>query len=465
MAKWRGTVQFFCSEVPDTPMPILSWTHSESRGEATEWSVELDNKTGSFAPGADPDDPENPWAGLLDCDPTTNDSPQEVKRYFWFEWTINGVLTKSTRLLQTEYQSDDNPKESKVTIGGTDYTELWCDEDQLMADVDAHIAVESSTAAIEATATFCGAVVNFDESFVSWYVPMLHRVGTPLDWLRDLLEVRQGWFLHDDDGIMQIYAGGVDFSEAEVDHEIIERERLKVVRYRKSAQGIKNSGICQRVQEQNDVTPDGGSRTTGLGETDFTFDPATMVVLDIKCWGGSAEVMQFYDADDNPLSLIVTGPHYFGTTPAVKCRFNLIPLTPGEAFEYEIHIRVTPPRPEEFGPFEEEFESSYTDSADSAAYKVKPYPEPFVKECIDTQATGQDFIERKVREGLLNFAQVELSMLWDPTIRPGQFLSVTCKQAALDEHKLLVERRNGSGNSKEMVMTLECSRPRVVETP
>lgn len=428
---------------PDGELPLVDWSIAEAMSaEPLSWEATIDNAAGAY----------NPADGVLDCDAGAR---------FNFEMQTGGVPWRSPDLVQLDYQIDEEASSSLVKIKGSDLSEKLLIEDQFLPDVHHASNPMTAHAIFAAVGTLCG--VDIKCHFLDFSPPEMHLVGTPFDWLHQLLELVQGW-MEARGATLHFYAGGEATYPSEFN--LVDNRHLKLLSYRRSRKGIYNAATAQRVATGAGRSTPTPIRARGVGFCRHSFSPSLVAILNLTIYGGRAELITWWAEDGSPLSTTgPTGGIFVGTTvPAASVQFSLVPdaaptpENPDRAYELSITGYTTPPPN-----LDQAFEATYEATSDQAKSLRRPMPEPLTSQLLSSEAQCLDYATRVVREQLLNYGQIRLSTLANPLIRPGQGLTFDLSRRGLLAHWCLVRRRIMSGTATEAVMALECARPRVLE--
>lgn len=427
---------------------VESWNVTRSRSDGLRWSVVLSNS--AYWPGGAQGQYFEPYEQTGGSFNT------------WVECTLTaqGETWNSPKLAILDVAWDQQPNALKCELSGTDAgSELLLYEGVTLGDRRSTSGlVYTAAGIIEEVCGACaidgGALVFTD--FSDYNVPVFHAVGQGMELVKSLLQLMQGW-IYPNGSNLEFRDGGIDISAGSADITLTE-SNSKVVQYRKSSNGIYNEATFERTSETKygygpEILYGRGTQTINLD------NPLNEAILIVNLKGsGYTENWTWYDADDNPL---VVSPQkiYRGPTPAAKVQFSVTPsLAWGDndmAFEVEIkgHNSI-----DEVAPFEEDYASTYTDTADQAVRGELPYPEPQVSEQCPDQATGLIAATKLVRENLLNYCSLNADLLLNPAHDPGMKAAATYPKLALSSKRFLVETVQWSGDANQEIETLELAR-------
>lgn len=438
-----------------TPLPFTRFSARVSRGEPWQWSASIDNSSGDYGPES----------SLLDC--TTYNGLFQVQRSFAFNLTLGGQpWTAAPRLLQTDHQPVGDALSTLAAIEGSDYSEMLLTPDQKMSDVESSQAggLKMAKATLAEILTAFG-IASYDLSdFEDYPINILHRVGSPLDWIREILEVRQAWWYFRG-GTFVVKSGG-GWSAGSAAWQFTDRLNIKMLSFRRSLANVYNSAVCERVDASQGIAlekNDEGRGFVGPLELDF---PVGSAQVQIWLEAGSAENVTWYDADDN---ILVVGPVYTGATGATKVRFTLVPPSnesladamAGRLYRYELTVRGQRPNGLAGSGFSANYHAEYTDAADVAVHGLRPWPQPLVLPIILHQSDAQDFIQRWVRESVRTYVTAQIETVLNPFVELGQTVAITMRNLGLVGYRMMVESIEliYDPESAQAVMRLELSRP------
>lgn len=450
--------------LPD--LPILSWSVTQHRGERASLTLKLDNSEGWFAPGAT----ASPFQDILEIEPFLSLTPsgatdalyQEL-RWVKLEITVGGQKAPPLPyFLIMDLQADDSANASSVTLTGQDFSQFLLEGDHQMLDVDAVVAVRYAKAVIAEILIRFG-IPHFVLDFEDWVVPKLHRVGTPMQWLAELFEVRQIWWYFEG-ATMICKAGGYDRDKGAA-WEFVDNQHITVSKIRKTYSGAFNEAVCVRLDSasRNLYGPKDGR---GLGyETIQLAVPCVWAVPSVI--GKFAKIYghEWLNKEGQTLS---QEPIYIGTTPAYSLRFIIEPLPPFQAgqtqWEYNATVVGTPYNVTLAlgNGLSSSYESQYADAPDQAVRPRHANPHPIVKPSIPNETVADDFVRRWVLEALRRYCTGNLSVLFNPFVKLGDIIAITCKQQKLSKWKAMIEGRSLSGDGASANVDFDLCRPRVV---
>lgn len=412
----------------ETELRAKTLTVDFSRSEPTQISVQLKDEDGDYAPGGT-------VGSTFRCNPTA--ASFAVQRYLTVEGSIGGQpLTDLPHFLQLDYEWDGRPEGSDTVIQGSDYAELLLTEDQVMADVTG----SSAASAISEIALQYGLSAVDLGAFSDYTCAKYHRYGQPIEWIRDLLEIRQAsWWI--EGTTFKARNGGEWSPSSPVDWILRDRELLNGFKLRRSSAAISNYAHVIRVDSDTGRAYQfNGTANVGFYEFQLEF-PCVVAVPTLRVQDGVGHTWVYYDENDNPLvsSGPVTGGIYIGPTPATKARLILEPVRDGIT-EVVIDLYVRGTRVPTAGlTFDPVYDAEYVDVSDQAIHGVRPFRGSLVRTQLADQATAQDFVTRFVREGLRGAILGQATTPLNPLLRPGHTVSVTCRQANLTNYRMAVE--------------------------
>ncbi len=446
-------VKFFAGE---DEVPVSSWQISIFRNEPAKFSVTI----------VEPTDEESQYA------------PGVVTEYFdsrgstSYPWSCTATWPDESlpdwdtcpRFVQDDYQFIGDEDSNTIEVSGGDFSlPLIRHHDEAMDDVEN----DDSDAIISEIATeYSFSVTQSQPSFV---IQKMHRVGCPLDWLRQILEINQAWYYWEDDTMKIVQT---TFPKT-VDWELTDRQHLKLINYRRSmaevfntltverTDGIAATGIVGRLSKSG---PD------SLGLQEYTFDTPVYVarpVINVK--RGEANTFTYRDESGNPLTTYApaAGHQYYNyTEPAYSVTWiaepgvdaaSQGPYTP----QYEGYFWGVTSAPTGESP--EDYTVTYSDTADVAVHGTLRYPRPITNLLIPDADTALIFAQRWVAESVRTYVTASVSILFNPHIIPGDCVSLTDYYAGLDGDLFSVDSVHHSGSEDNAITRLELIRPAAYE--
>lgn len=456
-AQW----QIISSSGETTPIKPLAWSIRRKRGEPSTWELTAPITGLDLAPYPPTG---STYDGKLGCDPY--DNLNALRRWLRCTLTVGGQPWISPKLLMLDYGAAANPRSKLVTLSGMDLHEILLTPNQVMADVRSDTGQVRMAKDVEGEILRFFGITSYQLLYEDYPIQSMHRVGTPLDWLRDLHEPRQAWGYFDGDTYV-VEPGGIDLAITNPDWGLTASQGFKVFNFRRHAVGIINEAHCQRVAaNQGSALTDKGE---GIGFVDVNLKfPCNYAVakVDVLGWGFAHTFSWF--AGDVPLSSAPSDV-YFGSTPATRVRFIIEPgyyrggLTQNTGqgigpLPYAINVRGGQHN-SALGAFDAEYSSSYIDLPDQGIRGKRPYKQPLVKSVIGSKVVADDFVRRWVREGLRHYETAGGEALCNPLMRPGHVCALTYDGFGIDKNKFLCEGAEMSGNDRQAVMGLEFSKP------
>lgn len=424
-------------------LAVSHWRIFRSRGEALSWSCTIVDRSGDLAE-------DGAIGQYLE--------PFERAANVFQSWlqcviTVGPDTYTSPQLVIMDVNWSFSPDSLLVELSGTDPTELLMAESQTMPDV----RLAGSNATLAAILSNYGLSSISTAGLTNYVIPMLHRVGQPLSWVRDILEAYQGWWWWNV-GTMTFENGGYDVPSMGVSFTLTDREHLKLLRSSKSASGIYNEATAERLTEQ----VSGTTSQAGVGLGEITLPLTTQLneaTLNVTIYGvGFVNNRRWKDEFNNTLNPSDLRT-YRGTTKAASVVFD---LNPGNLDlsdrNYLAEVVGSSVDEIEIGPYEQDYTATYADAADQAIRGPLPFPEPLTNPLIPTQAVALAAATAKVRETLLGYATAAVEVLLNPTHQPGQCAAITAGKIGWTARKYLVESVDWSGDGRQLLETLELSR-------
>lgn len=430
-------------------IPILSFTFEQHRGEPATMTVVIDNASGDFGPTCD----------LFDC--TTYDTDFAPVRWFQMELSggQTGVTWRYPMMYQDEHHAVENSDDATVTVQFVDFSEPLNTGDQLMDDVESTSGAPVNAKTVIAEILEAYGITNYDLSgYTDHPLAILHRVGTPMEWLREIFDRRQGWWYFEDDTFMLFDGGDWDHSNG-ADLELTGHEHLTLLDFKRSLQGVINQATCQRVNPSEGLALQRAGEGRGEQIVDLDYP---CVSASPRIWAPRAGLppynLKWYDAEDN---IIGTEAVYTGSTPATKFAFTLEPPLPdtGGTFQvpYEIYIRGLPVNSN--ATIVSNYSATYTDAADQALNGPRVLSSPITAPTVLNQGDAEDYVERVVLESIILYAQAQVEIILDATIVPGITVALTVARSRLNGMKFLLNGAthnvNLDGDSPSALMTLD----------
>lgn len=423
----------------------LTWNIRRTRGEPIAWSMTLCDQGGDLLPGG------TLW-DFLQCDPY--DAAGNLRRYLICVITVGEDVWTSPKLIHLNYKTDVTPTSVLVSLSGNDQTEVLLAPDQYMADVRSTVGTPVyAHATITAILTHYN-LASYRYEFDDFIIPLLHRVGTPLDWIRDILAVRQAYFWWDEDTFV-CTAGGVDVPESASDYAL---DALKVFAYQRSAAGVDNEvTVIRTAENRSGVTePITGS---GIGFVTVPLaTPLNYASARIELFAPGFDHSHVWDdAGGTPLTTSPTRV-YYGATKAAQMRMILEPPSGGtDPIPYKVRITGYEHNTD-IGAFEEILPQTYSDTADQAVRGRRSRKQPITSAMTPDNATALDYATRWTREGLRKYCTASVEALLHPLRRPGQIALVSVSVLGLSNYKMMTETVDFKGTQTSLLMGVELSR-------
>lgn len=445
-----------------TALAPLSYEIQRRRNQPTQWSITLSNHNRAFREGG-------AWDGKLDGNPYNAD--WEVQRHFTCSMSVAGMPAYVfPYFLQLEFEVQQKRKSSVVSLSGTDYTDLLLQPDQGMDDVvigDGSPAFQTGPAVIgEILAEF--EVSKYDLDADSFVIQKMHRQGTPMDWIREILWVTQADWRWEADRF-KTYQTSL---KSAPDWVFNSNLQLTALSFRKAARNIKNQFTLTRMDDVSgllldlDTTEEDGVVPGWQGPFDFTFPSCSFRTKFVQALGGDLHTFLFLDDNDDTVGFSL-GANVFsraGTPPATKIKFVYEPSIAyqlsGRPYGYKIQVDgkrwVDHP---DIGNFDTAYTATLADTTSQAQHGTRPEP-PIDNTLMPNLALAQTCVSRLTAEGVRRgCVSVWQTPFPNPYIYPGQTVSITDYMLGLVDALFFVEAVTFAGKRGSHTMTLECTRP------
>lgn len=431
------------------PLKIKSYSLRRSRSELASWSIDLYDPDGTYAPGSGVPD-TNPW-----------DSSHGIRSSVTLVRTVGGQTRSTSSLLVQDYSYSETPQGNVIGLSGECAGAILYEEDQWMADVE-H---SSSNEVIKEILSTYGLQSSLETE--SFDVLMQHRVGQPIEWVRSLLEVTQGWWLVDG----TTFKARVGGWRGAPDWVLQDRHHLKVLRFRRSARGEINEHTIQRVETLS-AKAVVAREDQGMGYVDRQLEfPVDRGMVHVSVQDGDLQSVQWRNAKGFTIG---TELYYGGVSgPATSIRLEIRPNTISSTGGTQI-IQATAIEPRKFkwwvdamkvppvqAPAPSAYTATYADTAHQSATFPKRHREPETNELIPDYQTAYRCAKRKVGEQLRGYETASIEILLNPMIDPGHMVSITAEKSQLSGYLMLIDALEESGTENSATMTLELTRPRI----
>lgn len=429
-----------------TVLKVKSWNVSRSRQNGLTWSATLSGPeywpTGSVGSLFEPyERAEGALTSYVECDLTRGEESYS-----------------SPKLAILDVAWDFQPDGLLCELSGTDgFAEYLLFEGVALGDrTSTSDTVYTLHGLLAEVCEACGIATIDVTDLTNHNIPVAHLVGQGLSLIRELTELTQAWWETVGDTLV-FHDGGLDADEGGASF-AMDESNSKAIQYRKRSTGIYNEATFERVGEHTQLY--GPVTQFGFGNQTIVLErPANYALLKVTPYGeGTPENMTWDDASETPITI---GPTflYVGATPTTQVRFSLTPSIAwgevGMAYLVEVQGRSIV---DEVAPFEEEYHSTYVDTADQAIRGRIPFPEPRTSQYCPDQATGAMAAERLVKETLLSYCSLNLDTTMRPTHGPGQKGTVTALKLSLSSKPFVLESVAWSGDGEQEVESMELAR-------
>lgn len=455
------TCAFYQSGTPSTMLP-LSYEIQRRRNQPTQWSLTFSNHNRAFAEGGTHN-------GKFDGNPYNQN--WEVQRYFQLGMSVAGMPAyQFPRMLQLGFEINQTRKSSVCTLSGIDYADLLLQPDQGMDDVTIGQSSPPFVSNLVVLAEILNEfeVSNYDLNCDSFVVQKMHRQGTPMDWIRELLWVTQSDWRFEGNRFLAYQAE----LKTAPDWRFNSNLQMTNLSYRKAAQLVKNQFTLTRMDDVSgllldlDTTEEDGVETGWQGPFDLEFPSSNMRTKEVRVLGGRVHNWIFLDDDDNTVGyqLVDNGFAWIGYPPATKVKFIYEPtadyIISGRPYGYKVQIdgRRWVEHPD-VGTFDASYTATETDSVSQAKHGRRPEP-PIDNTLIPNLSVAQRCVGRLLDEGVRRGSVASWSTPFpNPYLFPGQTISITDYYLGLTDSLWFVEAVIFSGKRGRHTMTIECTRP------
>lgn len=443
-----GATWTFHRGVTTHTLQVASWTVSRSRADGLKWSLVLSHS--DYWPSGAQGQYFEPW----------ENTDRVLDSWVTCALTSGANSWSSPKLAILDVSWDFDPSGLKCEISGTDeWSELLQYEGVLLGDRrSTNVVTYTSNGVIDEICDACGfgaSALNVS-NLSSYNLPVFRAIGQGLSLVRTLLEPMAGWALAESGGYY-LYDGGIDYTAGSADFTLT-KSNSKAVQYRKSSAPVYNQATFERVSESKqgygpEILYGYGNQTinlpSGLNEA----------ILRVRPFGpGTPENMTWDDESGTPLTVSPTYI-YRGATLTHRVRFSLTPSVEwgSNPMPFEVEV-IGSAAVDDVAPFDDDYVSTYNDTADQAVRGIVPFPDAFSSEQIPDQATALTAATKKVKESLLGYCALNVDLLMDVTHKPGQKAAVTVSELGLSSTRFLVESVTWSGDDRQEIESLELAR-------
>lgn len=468
-----------------TYLPIRSWSMRRARGEQSTLRLVLDNEDGSLSPGVT----TGPWVDLVNIDPFITSAPLDPpsapytignpftiapRHHLQMHFNVGGVERGSPLFLPIDYQVDDGPDASTVTLTCVDYSEMLYDPNHQMPDVD---AVKSLRYAKEVTGEILSKFGfpngSYSLLFEDFPIPKLHRVGTPIDWIKEIFSVRQAWWFCDGPNFIA-KSGGYDRTK-KPSWKFVDRQHVTMNSLRRTRQGAFNTATVERMDSTARSLSDVDGYGLGIVTVPLS-SPTQAVNASVTVDGGKAYGFSWQDGGGNYVVGQGFGvPSYYGQTPVSQLQFTLEPVPPflnGQSqWKYHASIRGTSASVSNalaWMGIGEDYSYRYVDPVDASQRGRHSFPAPFVKSIVPNKTVSMDFIQKLVTESEAFYSPIRTTMIFNPLVDPGEMvdLHIAKQKIGYDadgnfvDFLAMIHSIEADGDAQSAMMTLGMLRPR-----
>lgn len=438
-------------------VPCTSWQISIFRNEPAKFSISIAEDTDSaslYAPGV--------VTEYFDSRGSTS-YPWSVTA----EWPDGSLpdWTTCPHFVQDDYQFLGDEESNTIEVSGGDFSlPLIRKQDEAMSDVD---GVASHTVISQITTEYGIAAVTQGQP--SFTVQKMHRIGCPLDWIRQILEINQAWYRWEGNELIieqTVFPKSADWT-------LTDKEDLKLISYRRSMAEVFNTITIERTDGLTGTGIVGRLSKSGpdsVGMQEYTFETPVYVarpVINVK--RGTANTFTYRDALGNALDNFAPAAGnqlYSYNEPAYSVTWIAEPgpeagaqgpYTPQyEGYFWGVTVQPTGESPDDYT-------VEYSDPTDVSIHGVLRYPRPITNLLIPDAETALVFARRWVAESVRTYVTASVSILFNPHILPGHCVSLTDYYAGLDGDLFSVDSVHHSGSGDNAITRLELMRPAAYE--
>lgn len=439
----------------ETEVPWVSWEIARFRNEPAKFSVELAEEALEWAVSSDDEhlaslgDPDYPWT----CEATWPDGSLD-------DWE------DCPHFVQDDYQFSGEEDANKVEVSGTDFSVLlMAPQDEAMDDV----VDEDSHDVLAEIFTAYGVSYSLDNT--AYEISEMHRIGSPLDWVRQILEIYQDWYIFEGSTLKvkrTVFPATPSWT-------LTDREHLKVLSYRRNLNGVYNTVTVERTEKgaSNGIVArveKSGGDSLGIQTWEALFDPPVYwarPVINVK--RGTFGTFVYKDSEGGILTgtaPAASNMYFSATDPASTVVFTVTPnpdATTQGPYTPQYSGYFVGGYGAATGDAPEDYSVTYADSADVAIHGTRRYHRPISNSLVGTAALALIYATRWVAEALRTFATAEVEILFNPHIVPGQTVRVTDYYSGIDGDDFLVDAVYHTGSTDSITTRLELSRPAALE--
>ncbi len=429
-------------------IPVQSWSIRLARKSVTEFSIEIPltsetSKSGSIGSELIPQQFDEDWV---------------LSRWLTCEITVGEESETSERLIVTNRLLSITPEGASWSISGSSEIEPMFEKDVVEDDVRSTEALlVSSHSVIEETFERQGFTVIQNQP--SFNVRTFHRIGVPIEYIRELLDVHKCDLVLTGNAEVTINPGGIDLSSATIDYTLEDDEDIAVLTYQESNEDLITQARVERPKELiRGNEPISGK---GLGAITIPLSvPLNYATLKVTLFapGYTGEPVW----DDESGTTITPSPvyTYIGGVKAHRVRFNLYPpIGSGpspEDIPYLVEV-IGSDHIEALGPYEEDAFGEYVHSSNSTIGKKK-LDEPIVMQHVPNNTTATQAATALVLEELLNYETASIDAPLKLAAKPGLVAGVTVaniEHFELTDKKMMTQSVTRRGDSDSLRMTVE----------
>lgn len=456
------TVKQWENGVP-TVMTPLSYEIVRRRNQPATFSLRFSNEDRSFSPGGS-------WDGMLDGNPY--DDEWAVQRYITIEMSVAGQPNYMfPYFLQLDLTLEVRRGQAYAVLSGTDYSDLLLQPDQGMDDVTINpnsAPPFRSSAAVLAEILAEYNVDDYGLDSDSFVIQKMHRQGTPMDWVRELLWVTQADWRWEGKRFLTYQTS----LKTAPDWKFNSNLHLTTLSYRKAARLVKNRFTLTRLDDVSgllldlDTTEEDGVEPGWQGPFDLTYPTRNMRTKEVRVLGGRLHNWIFLDENDNTVGFKLTnnGFVWVGQPSAHKVKFVYEPtldyMLTGRPYGYKVQIEGHQwMEHAELGSFDSSYTATYNDTDSQAEHGIRAEP-PIDNTLVPNLSIAQQCVQRLTAEGVRRGSiGVWETPLVNPYLYPGQTAGITDYRLNLDNVPFLVEAVTFRGQRGRHTMTIEAARP------
>jgi hypothetical protein len=453
--------------VLDATPYVTGWKITQNRSAAADASITLGDVDRFFIPRPRPD---SPWKGKLDGD--AFDDSYQVRRY----WTIHIASAgewweDAPHFLQLDRDWNHDSANPVVTLTLTDYSELLLPSEEELDDFISTLGALFTAKQVVGTILETFGVREYVLDFEDYELPgkFSPKGGAPLDWIGDLLWVRQAeWYWKRDVFI----ARARKYSPTgPADYEFLERYHLIGFKYKQSTRSLKNEFTVRKLNPMSDVLAEidvEGSEAIGFVPVDITPSRNARVQLETVAHGHAKDFVWFGEGGRERGEILHYGSNtYGGSTPAHHVRFVYEPIIdvvyPGQSstgWQPRI-LGAVIGIPADLDPIptgvDPAFSVTVKNTPSQRKFGRRRDKTPIAHEYIPNKEVAQQTAQLLLEESLRTMEQTGWNGVLFPFVIPGMTIKITEGWAGIRAENYYVESITKQGDQNAGTMDLDCS--------